>query len=177
MAALLTAKRLMPRDPDIKANLKYIHEQNVDKLHYQNTDAFWNILLFWQNSLNLKELWQCFLILWCLGFTLMIPVLWQPSWTILNRIGLGAILGASIFLLAFISSLQLEEKWGAVSAAKARIFSGPGGLNTIVFELHEGAPFIVKKKQQSWLQIELSDGKKGWIANSDASFFDVSLRS
>src|SRR3990167_758545 len=32
VAAYLTARRLLPRDPDVKANLKFVHDQSVDKL-------------------------------------------------------------------------------------------------------------------------------------------------
>ena len=65
-------------------------------------------------------------------------------------------------------SLSQEQKWGAVAASVVKVTSGPGQNNAVVFELKEGAPFVAQKSENSWYQIELSDGKKGWLAASDA---------
>ena len=37
--------------------------------------------------------------------------------------------------------------------------------NTI-FKIHEGTKVIISEKQQEWYQIELYDGKKGWVLGS-----------
>lgn len=41
--------------------------------------------------------------------------------------------------------------------------SGPGRNNPIIFSVDNGVPFKVLKKKGKWLNIQHSDGDKGWI--------------
>ena len=63
---------------------------------------------------------------------------------------------------------MLTEHWGAVTAERVPVYSGPSEDNTKLFMLHEGAPFVVEQETNDYLQIRLSDGKKGWIATNTA---------
>lgn len=46
---------------------------------------------------------------------------------------------------------------------KCNIRSGPGQKNDIVFVVDNGVPFKVLKRKGKWIQIQHSDGDKGWI--------------
>lgn len=43
------------------------------------------------------------------------------------------------------------------------IRSGPGTQNPIVFQAERGVPFRVRQREGDWINIESSDGDKGWI--------------
>lgn len=66
LAAYLAARRLLPRDPDIKANLKFAHEQMVDKLAVRSQDSILRNLAFWVDSTTPKELLFLSSLLICL---------------------------------------------------------------------------------------------------------------
>lgn len=46
------------------------------------------------------------------------------------------------------------------------IRSGPGTSHNILFSVEKGIPFKVLKREGSWINIEHSDGDKGWIHKS-----------
>lgn len=46
---------------------------------------------------------------------------------------------------------------------KCNIRSGPGQSHKILFTVENGIPFKVHKRKGSWINIEHSDGDKGWI--------------
>ena len=164
MAAYLAAKRLLPRDPDIKANLNYVHGQIKDKLEYQTDSGLLHIVAFWQDSFTPKEIFEAFLIFWFLGFLLLGAFSWKQNLVGLKQAGLGILTVALLILGAFFISLNQDAVWGAVSVKGAPVRSGPGELNTQVFELHQGAPIIINEEENEWFLIRLSDEKKGWIA-------------
>ncbi|NRA44816.1 MAG: SH3 domain-containing protein [Oligoflexales bacterium] len=171
MAAYLAAKRLLPRNPDIKANLAYVHGQIKDKLEYQTESGFLNVIAFWQDSVTSKEIFEVFLFFWCLGFLLLGVFYWKRQLVLLKRSGLGMLGVAVITFSAFLISQNQDAVWGAVSANSAAVRSGPGELNTQVFELHRGAPIKITEEEKDWFLINLSDGKKGWIAKKQVSSY------
>jgi hypothetical protein len=68
----------------------------------------------------------------------------------------------------FITNASMGHQWGAVTEKNpsgAKIYSGPSKRESVLFELHEGAPVLVRgPKREGFWPIELSDGKKGWIS-------------
>ena len=49
---------------------------------------------------------------------------------------------------------------------RCNIRSGPSTKDNILFSVEKGIPFKVLKKKDRWLQIEHSDGDRGWIFDS-----------
>jgi tetratricopeptide (TPR) repeat protein len=173
IAAYLAARTLLPRNPDIRANLKFALDQTSDKLAVHPSTSILRELAFWVDMTTPKEVFYFAVALMGLALSILFLSLvvsklrFLRLWSVVFS-GL-AFLGFSIFA----TSLYFEESWGAVSAPLSEIRSGPGDTNTVVFQLHEGAPFIVDANQGSWYRIRLSDGKMGWIASKDASIFHL----
>lgn len=174
VAAYLGARRLLPRDPDVRANLKHALNQLPDKLYATIQPRLIDSLMFWRAIATPKELaWGaaffCFLAGISTGIGLIdsakIPTRLR---TLLRRSALGA--GASALLLAFagITASWRTERWGAVvSKAPVGVMTQAAAGAKPVFELREGAPFRVASEAPGWYKIELSDGKTGWIASKD----------
>lgn len=168
MAALLAARRLLPRDPDIQANLAFVHKGIPDRLDVSLPKSVMTMLSFWLTNTTPKEVAYFALTLWVLGFLLLLPARTFPQ---LRVAGISALVLAMLSGAAFSLSIYNDHPWGAVIQPKANIFSGPGIHNAIIFELKEGAPFAVGQTGDQWYQIELSDGKKGWISRTDCQVY------
>ncbi|MFK7827539.1 MAG: SH3 domain-containing protein [Oligoflexales bacterium] len=177
MAAYLAAKRLLPRDPDIKANLAYVHGQIQDKLEYEIDAGLLKVIAFWQDSFTSKEIFEAFLLFWCIGLLLLGAFVWKQDLIGLKRTGLGVLAVAMLIFSAFLISLNQDLVWGAVSAKNAAVRSGPGEFNTQVFELHQGAPIMINEEENEWFLIGLSDGKKGWIAKKHVTAYGFDKNS
>jgi hypothetical protein len=160
------ATKLKPRDPDLEANSAYLRGRATDKIEAHPQNLVGRILQNVSSKMNTKENWIGFISLWFLFWIVVaVRLYWKrellrwSSW----------ILGAGLILMS-ASLLQkecLERPIGIVTSQEAKVYSGPGESNVLLFELHEGAEVSVLPHGESgWVPIELADGKKGWM-NSD----------
>lgn len=171
VAAYLAARKLMPRDPDIRANLKFVHEQGSDRLSTHQPLSIIRALCFWVDHSTPKEIFYLSSCLASLAFWLLFFSLAFKKLRSLRAWALVISCLAFIGFMMFSTSLFYEENWGAVTAPLAKVRSGPGEQNTVVFELHSGAPFIVEAVENGWYRILLSDAKLGWLSAQDSKVF------
>ncbi len=165
MAAYLGARKLLPRNPEIKANLTFVHEQGSDSLAVASPATLGSVLTFWNQTLTLRELFYAALSTLAVAFFILTVSLLAMK-PVLRPVGLVALGLAGLLVFVFTISSVQEENWGAVTSASASVRSGPGALNTVLFELHEGAPFMATGQENGWRKILLSDGKVGWVEGS-----------
>lgn len=172
VAAFLAARRYLPRDPDTAANLRFVLGTIRDKLEPELPKSWVNRVGFWIDRLTMKELaWGAVLLCAFWGIA-MTAVLFVPAWNKWRWYAGATALVPGIVLLSLASKSQDNERWGAVELAKAKVYSGPGTLNAVVFELQEGAPALVTEVAAGgFYRIQLSDGKKGWISGSQLKVF------
>jgi len=171
VAAFLHARRLLPRDPDVKENLKFVTGKNKDQLESELPKSFLRGAAFWVGSVTNRELAFLAAIVFAFASLLLIPTIFAPRFELLRSAGIGMMVVGLFAAFAFTINLSQDEKWGAITAPVAKVKSGPGSQNTVVFELREGAPFVARQKENSWYQIELSDGKIGWVSAADARVY------
>ena len=50
-----------------------------------------------------------------------------------------------------------------VVADEAAVHTGPGRNYMVSFSLHDGTELKVRRKEEGWCQIELPDGRRGWL--------------
>ena len=174
MAAYLAARNLLPRNPDIRANLSFVHKEIRDNLDIVKPKTVMTTLGFWLANTTPKEMGYSAIFFWCLGFLVLLLATWVPRLASARTAGIVIVSLSALLFLGFSMSAFYDEEWGAVTSTQADVLSGPGVHNTVVFELHEGAPFVVKRQENEWYQIELSDGKKGWIPLKDCRVFPTS---
>lgn len=171
IAAYLAAKRYLPRDPDIKHNLKYVHSESKDKLTWEPKENIFSILTFWIHNVTSLEIKRVCLLLWCLALLFLILERFFKFLSPFKSLGTVLLLCSVVCFALFQTSVLSENRWGAVSDNLVKIRSGPGENNTVLFELNEGAPFMVRDDQKGWYRIELSDTKKGWIKKEKTAVF------
>lgn len=56
-------------------------------------------------------------------------------------------------------------KEGSIARTDVNVRSGPGLNETILTRVDKGDPVIILSQAQSWYQVRLADGRKGWIAD------------
>ena len=54
---------------------------------------------------------------------------------------------------------------GVIYSLKAEVRSEPNTFSTRLFEVHEGLKVSINQLESDWVEIELLDGKTGWISN------------
>ena len=75
-----------------------------------------------------------------------------------------------IFFISFfftIHSIWTDNSLnrGVIYAPKVEARSEPNSFSTRLFEVHEGLRVSINQIAHKWVEIELLDGKAGWIEN------------
>jgi hypothetical protein len=172
IAALLAARRFLPRDPDVAADLAAALAQNTDRLEAQMPRSLGRTLVAWLEPFTPRELGiAAAATLFAGGFASLI--FFRRDAPRRLRRGAVALAAVGLVMLALFSSrLAIDETWGAVVTPVAAARTGPGEKNTLVFELHEGAPVrLAGPTRDGYRLVELSDGKRGWMAATDIGVY------
>jgi len=158
------AELYLPRDEDLKANLKYARQLTKDKIESKQFLSFLKEFCFWYSKLSIKELLIVFLIAHGLFWALaIIRIFWGKEYQNLMlfiNLALVVVLGCSLALKMYNYTYNID---GVVFAKEITVRSGNGFSNTALFQLHDGAEFKIIKQDTNWIKIELGDGKRGWV--------------
>ena len=157
---------LSPTHSDAKYNLKLANLKVIDRMGLPDPP------LYLQWYLGLKE--QFTLTTW-INITLFILLLFSLSVTV-NRLFLFSLvqnLRGVILTIFFISLfVTFHSIWtdnslnlGVIYSLKAEVRSEPNTFSTRLFEVHEGLKVSINQLENDWVEIELLDGKTGWISN------------
>jgi tetratricopeptide (TPR) repeat protein len=172
LGAYLAARRLLPRNPDLKANINYLETFTEDRLTSEASKPIWLSAFFWTSSLNFKE--SAYLASLVFGLALMLIGL---AFFLPKSRGIFLAASAASALIAIILGVGLwahheaDHDWGAVSVPSVEVFSGKGKGAAVVFKLREGAPVMVLEEEGSWVKVQISDGKKGWVGLPSLKYY------
>jgi tetratricopeptide (TPR) repeat protein len=76
----------------------------------------------------------------------------------------GTILALLLFLITMDRiTIARRTQEGVVYNPIAVIYSAPSERSTKLFQIHEGLKVTITEKSDDWYQIELLDGKSGWL--------------
>lgn len=70
-----------------------------------------------------------------------------------------------VFADRYFEVLKKEE--AIVVSREANVYSAPSEISNLTFLVHEGTKAEIKGFQEPWLEIELIDGKRGWIRSKE----------
>jgi hypothetical protein len=160
------AQLLAPRDGDIAANLDHARLQAQDRLELPSDGG----ALFWRSTLSLKEQgWTATLLLGLLG---LLACLWRLRPAL--PLGIPALLvgvpGLALGLGTWVELTELGSQ--AVVLAPVQVDSGSG---VVLFELHPGAEVQFREAAADRAQIELPDGRRGWMDLASLGVVDPRL--
>ncbi len=164
IVAYRQAEQLNPRDPDVRANLRFARNQ------VQGPTLSSNRLNEWLARLTLNEwtlaaaagLWSLFLLL---IFTQLRPDLKRTLRPLAMLSLIAAILLAASAGYCF--SEQRVAKTATVIVPDALVRHGPLDTSPNAFTVHDGAELRVLGQLENWLQVSPDPARIGWIPREE----------
>ncbi len=160
------AKKLMPRDRDIEANLGLARMGTVDRVEPPVRLAVWDWVDEVRDGLSLRELGRVLLLIGIL----LIPAfaLWRFGSARFRSYGRSLFVGLlALYVLSagwyFWRSGLDARPYAVVLETKVDVFSAPDSSATQVFTLHEGTRVLTSDNLTGWTRIRLADGRQGWL--------------
>ena len=151
---------------DAKYNLQLANLKVIDRMDLPEPPIY----MKWY--LNIKEQftptsWINISLFILLIFSIIMTAFRMTSLLILQN------LWSSLIVVFFISLfLTIHSIWtfnslsiGVIYATKVEAHSEPNLFSTRLFEVHEGLRVSINQTEDKWVEIELLDGKTGWIEN------------
>ena len=157
----IRAQKLIPRDENLEANLKFAIQQTQDKIEPPAPGTL-STLFFWSNDFNLNELIYLAIGLNFVFWVSLALWLYFPSLKIIRN-ALFCFLLLSFFSIGVKLKSESDFKLAVVLAERVEIKSGRAEDAVTLFQLHEGALVTVTDKYENWLEVRLNDEQKGWV--------------
>jgi hypothetical protein len=161
------AQALLPRDPDVAANLQLARAQAVDRLETEDEGVVVGlvrrVLVEWT---TLDEAAAITLGLWVVLCALIVTaILWPRGRQGLTYgIAVMAVLLAVGMLSVGVRVSEARSKAPAVVVVtSAEVRSGPGEDYLTEFSLHAGAEIRVLEQRNGWVRIALPGDLQGWM--------------
>ena len=163
MAAFLAARRYIPRDADVSFNINYLQERLPDEVAKKAKEGFWALVQSFSSYLNPKETSIFTLIFLTIGLILITIAMFKRQLVFIFKLGILLIIFAIIFAILNHTKLRFARQWGAIKNAATAIHSGANPNSIVLFKLNAGAPLTIVKRTDTYIKIELADGKQGWV--------------
>ncbi|MCH8327274.1 MAG: SH3 domain-containing protein [Candidatus Marinimicrobia bacterium] len=165
-----SALRLDPGDKDARHNLSLARLRVKDRIVEPEVPAIINLYRSLRGGQSAYQ--------WSLSISLLL-LLAGAFWAGGKLLGwrragaLANVLLLAVALLALVAADSIQASRMAQDGIiygdpgdPVTAFSAPSQRATALFELHAGAKVAVTGEGNDWLQIELLDGRSGWIASS-----------
>jgi hypothetical protein len=162
------ALRLAPNNKDIQYNLAFANQQTIDNI--ESIPPFF-LKIWWlavQNLLSAKQ-WAVLSIVLCAVLVCFILLIFLIS---SYRLRMTFFLFACVCLVASITSIvfaSLQTKAvnrtdeGIVIQSSVTLKSTPDHSGTDLFTVHEGVKIKVTDQAGAWVEVQFSNGSKGWM--------------
>ena len=163
------ARRIMPRDGDLGANLELARALTVDQV--TPLPGFWlfRVARWWVDLLSRPTLLAVVTLAWLTAMTALIAAILGrggslPAWS--GRVAATAGVATLMFGLSLAArELELGRPDEAViMVEEAAVHSAPSDDSALlIFTVHEGTKVRVERRSDEWVEIVLEDGKVGWV--------------
>ena len=166
------ALRLSPKDEEIQNNLAFAKNMTIDAI---DTVPEIGLSKFVRKAINTLsfDVWAILAVAFTILFVILFLMYYFTYLTSKKRITFITSL-ASIFLACFAlafafkkQAMDKKDKPAIVFAQEAEVRTDPNLSGEESFRLHEGTKVQVLDTINNWKQIQLTDGKTGWIVSDD----------
>tara|TARA_S200000501_G_scaffold171967_1_gene162055 strand:- start:1246 stop:1989 length:744 start_codon:yes stop_codon:yes gene_type:complete len=165
--AYYSAQRLIPRDPDLLHNIKVAQAKCIDRIEFPKSLFIFDFLIKIENSVRILEL----NILGSILFFMISLLLLGKNFDFLSGYLINYVISSCFILFFLVNSLairkyinEIKENYGVVISNSVSVFSGPKeNQNSVLFLVNEGLKVKLNNYQDKWVEVELIDGKKGWV--------------
>ena len=163
------ARRLMPSDGDLLANLELARSLTADEI--APLPGFWLFSAggWWVGFVPRGALVWLVALAYLVAMTAVILVILRPA-TVLAAWGRRlAIAGATVTLVLGLNLAVRELGIGAdeeavIMAEETAVQSAPSDDSALqIFAVHEGTKVRTDRRSDVWIEIILEDGKVGWV--------------
>lgn len=166
------ALKLKPNYSDTQYNLRLAQMKIIDQQYVENEFVFERWLNTFNSfmSSNVWAVWSVVVFIACL--VLLFVYMFSKQIKYRKQGFVGAIIALCISLLCLWmsyrqKSLAENDSQAIVLSSDVTIVSTPDEQGTHLLELHEGVKVQIKSTLDVWVEIELPDGKVGWLKDED----------
>jgi tetratricopeptide (TPR) repeat protein len=159
--------KLSPTHEDAKYNLKLTNLKVIDRMDLPAPPFY----LKWYLSIKERytpSKWLNISLFILLLFALLMSASRITSFPVLRK--LQGIMMTILFMILFLTlhSIWTENSYdlGIIYSPQVEARSEPNQFSTRLFEVHEGLRVSINQAVDDWVEIELLDGKMGWIEES-----------
>jgi tetratricopeptide (TPR) repeat protein len=170
------ARKLDPRDEDIKTNLKIANSRIIDKIEGKE-NFLAGAIKSGVYTMHTPTGWA-WLSIGLVVFTLICMVAFIVSQKLLlKRIFFWlAIAGGLKFIIVlgigFAATHELNKKSQAIVTTQVvQVLNAPNESGKAKFSLHEGTKLTVLSTNEEWTAIQLANGNEGWIRTKELGLF------
>jgi len=165
------ALKLNPSDEDVRHNLSLANQMKLDKIDQVPQSAitkFKNNInrLFTYNSWALLTVLSAFA-----GLILFVIFLFTKNANTKRLTFVAMFLSLFLLIFAWLNAdygkHQTQVKYGIVFSQKTDLMTEPNMTSDNLIVLHEGAKVKILKQKDNWYLVQLPDGKKAWVPQSD----------
>jgi tetratricopeptide (TPR) repeat protein len=164
IAAYRQAEQLNPRDPDIRANLKFaLNAVPGNNLRASPLDRALSLL-----TLNERGLWTSVAVWVCFGSLIVAQT--RPSLrNNLRTITVGSAIFAILFGAWYAQGLieRATDRQVVVVAPASIVRFGPIEESQVSFNVRDGNVLTLLGTKDRWLQVADASNRSGWIQQSD----------
>ena len=168
------ARLLDPSDDDVRFNLEMARSKTVDRVMPANDMFFVSLYHSTVRSLSIHTWTWLAILCFILMLAAIAAYLFLPSVAGKKTGFTVAVIALLVCIFANIAAReqlhQLEHRTNAVIISPSVVVkSTPSASGTDLFILHEGTRVgITDDSMNEWMEIQMNDGKQGWIHRSEA---------
>jgi hypothetical protein len=174
IAAYRKAERLIPGDEQLSANLQYARKLRRDQIEAEGEKTFLQTVFYlhyrFPVGTRVGIALSAYVAFWlAMLIRLRKPIL-VPKWIAATLAVVWLTLGVSV-AVSMRDAGQITD--GVLVNNDVTVRKGNGETYEPQFDrpLHEGVEFKVLTRRGGWVRMELPDGNRGWIRQSDAILF------
>jgi len=166
------ALRLNPYDADIKTNLAFAENARIDAIEPLPQTIFSKWYSRLSNILDFNG-WAAAAVVFSMLFVLLFLGYYFSTSERKKRIlFVGSLFSVFLLLVSLgmafqINNDSLNDKPAIIFAETIEVKSEPNLGSEAAFILHEGTKVQVIAQDESWVRIELANGKDGWVPSDD----------
>ena len=163
------ARRMMPRDDDLRANLELARSLTVDEI--TPLPGFWllRVARWWVDLLSRPVLLAVVTLTWLTAMGALIVAVAGRSESLVAWSRRVAAAAGGLTLVFGLSLMAREIGVGrpdeaVIMAEAAAVHSAPSDDRALlIFTVHEGTRVRVERRSDAWVEIVLEDGRVGWV--------------
>ena len=163
------ARRLMPNDSDLLANLELARSMTTDNIAPRPEFWLFRAVSWWVGLLPQPALAWLVTLAYLVTMGAIILVILRPTESLVTWLRRVALVASTVSLIFGLNLMIRELGIGSADTAviiedEVMVQSAPSDDSELqIFAVHEGTKVSIERQSDTWIEIVLEDGKVGWI--------------